>query len=223
MSKGDSNYDVRFLRTFLRAALHGHSPHWQRDGWKSSQVKHGRNSDPYRYLSRDLIELDLTHSQRPGGKVVIGLDHEQNGGEPMRQFHVDPERAERKRAHRLAKASQGRAAAAAAAAKSIGSSGQQSRRSYATRAVRSLSTASRREQEAASATTALQRPDVAELVEDLSNHEDEEGAPGEDAENVEDLLQNGSAEPGDARGDLPTVLSRQSQQLQAGDWVQARM
>ena len=89
-STSKTPYDVRFLRSFIRAALHGHSPSYKRRGWKSSGTKHGRAS-PYSYLSRDLVDKDLTHTHEKGGVRIF----EQDGHERPRTFKIDPDRDRR--------------------------------------------------------------------------------------------------------------------------------
>lgn len=50
--------DVNFARSFVRAALHGHSPLWKFQGWRSSGSEKSKNPkvNPHKYLSRRLIE-----------------------------------------------------------------------------------------------------------------------------------------------------------------------
>lgn len=52
------NSDVDFARSFVEAALHGHSPLWKFNGWRSSGSDKSKNPkvNPHKYLSRRLIE-----------------------------------------------------------------------------------------------------------------------------------------------------------------------
>lgn len=50
--------DVKFARAFVKAALHGHSPLWKYQGWRSSGSEKSKNPkvNPHKYLARRLIE-----------------------------------------------------------------------------------------------------------------------------------------------------------------------
>lgn len=78
-----SPYDIRFVRAFIRAALHGHSPEFRKKGWKPSNVKHGKPK-PLSYLSQELVEGDTSSPI------------EEAASQPPRQrvkyFPVDPDR-----------------------------------------------------------------------------------------------------------------------------------
>jgi hypothetical protein len=60
--------------------LHGHSPSYRRKGWKANNVKHGK-SNPLSYLSRDLVEKDVSRTHQKGGARV---------DDPLRTFPIVP-------------------------------------------------------------------------------------------------------------------------------------
>lgn len=82
-----ASYDIRFVRAFIRAALHGHSPAFKRQGWKTSNLKHGK-SKPLSYLSADLVEEDFNRTTEKGGIPVKRAD-----GNKPRIFRVDPDQS----------------------------------------------------------------------------------------------------------------------------------
>ena len=79
-----SKEDIRFVRSFIRAALHGHSPDWKRRGWRAADANplkgHG-GENPLRYLSRELVEGESSTNTLKGGK-------KQPNWIPLKQFRV---------------------------------------------------------------------------------------------------------------------------------------
>lgn len=62
--------DIKLARSIIRAAIHGHAPHWKRLGWKAQYDRGGLDPEsqhPAEYLTREAIEYDPTTRQKKGG------------------------------------------------------------------------------------------------------------------------------------------------------------